>query len=171
MRLKTKFDKAQTDKILRKIEDLQAPLKQSEARQLGDVVVDAMREDIEGGNSTIKGRGKFPAYRGEYRRRIQKYGRIGKFSKKLRPVNLTLTGEFLKNLKVQVRKVKQGYAPLLGFFETREQKMEEGHRTGHNGQAKRPIIPARNEVFTVKIQRVYLDLISRAIAKIAKRRD
>lgn len=61
--------------------------------------------------------------------------------KRNRPVNLFLSGRFLKELEarvVQVDKIK------IGFFKSYGQKLEQGHREGANGQPERPIIPLQN---------------------------
>lgn len=69
--------------------------------------------------------------------------------KKLRPVNLNLSGDFLDNLVSQVKNKKL----RIGFFKDPWMKYESGHREGVNGQPKRPIIPNVGEEFTQSIYR------------------
>ena len=172
MNFKAKIDNAAMKKVLNKIEELSSPIDQTTAKKLGDRIVSMMKDVVSVGSSPILGRGKFEAYRGEYRRRIQKYGYIhtdeGKVSKRLRPVNLKLTGKFLEALKYTVKKTTNGYATTIGFFESKNQKKEEGHRKGANGQAERPIIPQGGEKFSTVIQNEYLDIINEKIARITK---
>lgn len=68
--------------------------------------------------------------------------------KRPRPVNLFLSGDFLSNLKVQVRN-----RIFIGFFDKLSSKKEEGHREGANGQPSRPIIPIDGERFSTTIVR------------------
>lgn len=157
-------------KVLDKIQELSEPVNQRTAREVAREVVDKMREVIASGKSPILGNGQFEPYRGQYRSRIQKYGRIDGYSKKLRPVNLTLSGKFLESLKGSVQKVRSGYAAAIGFSDKKSQKMEQGHREGANGQAERPVIPQSGEKFSLVIQNVYLDIINERIATIAKRK-
>ena len=170
MNFKTKIDNAAIQKVLNKLEELSEPVNQRTAREVASEVVSKMKESISSGKSPILGNGNFDPYRGQYRARIQRYGRIGEHTKKLRPVNLTLSGAFLESLKGTVAKVKSGYAAVIGFSDKKSQKKEQGHREGANGQAERPIIPQSGEKFSLVIQNVYLDIINERIATIAKRK-
>lgn len=174
MNFKVKFDDAAMKRVVEKIEEVSMPMDSQTAKKIGDEVVDAMKASIETGSSTIMGRGKFEAYRGTYRKRIQKYGYVhtedGKFSKRLRPVNLKVSGKFLDSLKATVQRVKGGYASVIGFSDKKSQKKEQGHREGANEQAERPIIPQSGEKFTQRIQEIYLSLINERIARVIKRK-
>ena len=70
-------------------------------------------------------------------------------NKKIRPVNLYLSGEFLKNLKAKVEK----RILLIGFFDEPWSLYEEGHREGVKGQPRRPIIPQGRERFSQSVHR------------------
>lgn len=172
MNFKVKFDNAAMQKVLDKVEKLSNPLDQQTAKKIGADVLDEMKDGISRGKSPISGNGNFEAYRGTYRKRIQRYGYVhtedGKFSKRLRPVNLEVSGKFLSALKATVTKVKSGYGVVIGFGDRKNQKIEEGHRKGANGQAERPVIPQGGEQFSRNIQEVYLDGINEKIASIAK---
>jgi hypothetical protein len=140
-------------------------LKKSELQEIGDGVIDEMKSVIAKGLSPIKGKGRFPEYIGVTK--IRKVSKVAKSlsggrkktakkkasdlkkkaypysvqdefpGKKPRPVNMFLSGEFLKNLIAKVT----GKKLEVGFFEEPWESYEQGHREGANGQAKRPIIP------------------------------
>lgn len=170
MNFKAKIDNAAFKKVLEKIQELSEPVNQRTAREVAKEVVSKMQDVISSGKSPILGKGNFEPYRGQYRSRIQRYGRIDGYSKKLRPVNLTLSGKFLESLKGTAEKVRNGYAAVIGFSDKKSQKKEQGHREGANGQAERPIIPQSGEKFSQVIQGVYLDIINERIATIAKQK-
>lgn len=174
MKLKAKFDNAAFKSILDKIKDIQEPVDSRIAKNVANSVVEEMKKEISVGKSTIAGRGKFEAYRGEYKKRIQRYGAVSsggaKYSKKLKPVNLKVSGNFLESLKGSTEKSKNGYAAVISINGVKNIKIEQGHRDGANGQAERPIIPINKERFVTSIQKVYLRLINEAIARISKRK-
>lgn len=87
---------------------------------------------------------------------------LRKFGKKARPVNLKLSGAFLKDLEVQVR----NRIIEIGYFDKLSAKKELGHREGANGQAVRPTIPLKSEKFNAVIDVEIL----RAIDRVLKRR-
>lgn len=59
-------------------------------------------------------------------------------SKRRRPVNLFLSGRFLRELKAVPKRIN---LIVVGFFSPYGQKLEQGHREEANGQGYRPIIP------------------------------
>jgi len=63
-------------------------------------------EFIEGGISPVKGKGRFLDYADSYKDLIRK-GKLKGAGKKLRPVNLKLSGKMLNSLKI--RKTKDGF--------------------------------------------------------------
>lgn len=172
-KLVAKLDNRSTELIKRKIKALRAPLTRPVATKLGLQIIRQMKSSISKGKSTIKGRGAFPPYRGSYRKNIQKRGFISvnrkKVTKKLSPVNLKLTGDFLKALKFKIVTARIGSGITIGFFKPEEILKEEGHRKQKNKQAKRPVIPNQREQFSTTIQRIYLKVLNRQIRKIAKR--
>lgn len=174
MKFKANLNEASFKAVVNKIKDLATPMGAKVAKEVGETVVDLMKTSIEAGNSPIAGRGKFQAYRGEYRKGIIKRGYVSqdgtRYKKSLTPVNLKVSGKFLDSLKATVQRTKNGYAVVIGLSGNLSNKKEEGHRSGHNGQAERPIIPQEGEKFSQAIQRVYLDIINDAIAVIAKRK-
>lgn len=75
-------------------------------------------------------------------------------SKRVRPVNLFLTGEFLFHLEAVLVGVAGKYGLEIGFFTPDQAIKEIGHREGANGQPKRPIIPIDREDFAQSIQNI-----------------
>lgn len=89
-------------------------------------------------------------------------------NKKPRPVNLFLSGDFLRKLKHFVTGGEFNNAHLeIGFASSEDlaNAMEDGHRTGWLGQGKRPIIPTGSEQFAERIRRVAEKIIGQFIAK------
>lgn len=165
-----RFPDQQLKALQRKITELGRPLNRSEAKELGSTTVKEMKKLIAVGSSPIRGKGRFKAYRGGYRRQIRKTGRVAGKAKKLRPVNLKLTGAFLKDLKGNV--VKQGtkgFTASVGYRKGKQQKKEKGHRDGKFGQAERPTIPEGSETFAVTISQKIIKIIDKAIGRINKR--
>lgn len=81
--------------------------------------------------------------------------------KKERPVNLTLSGAFLKMLKVKT--TKDGFE--IGFYDSLSIKKEMGHREGVNGQPSRPIIPQDGEQFSSSIYRRLVKKLTEVIKR------
>ena len=161
--LKTIFSRAVTNQIAEKFSKIKDKLlPKSDAEKIGDQIVSEMKALITKGVSPIKGTGRFPAYKNpkNYPGRIRKQYP----QKKNTPVNLTLSGDFLKSLKSSVR--KDGI--LIGLTTRLSKEKESDHRTGKNTQPKRPIIPlvANGEQFALKIQTVYINGIKKNIKKI-----
>lgn len=123
--------------------------------ELGGEILTKMRSLIGRGFSPITGR-KFPRYKNP-----SKYPGTRKRSS---PVNLELTGDFLKSLRARG---KTGKIPRLSIFlQGRESiEKERGHRTGANGQPKRPIIPLEREGFTKSVNNVIDDVIEDIVNK------
>lgn len=163
-----RYNQSDIDKLKKKLEELKAPVKQNDAREMGKRVVAKMLALIRSGTSPIEGRGKFPAYRGGYRKAISR----GYFpGKNLTPVNLTLDGAFLESLTSGTVKRESGFGASIGFNDRLSQDKERGHREGANGQARRPVIPqpGRGESFVSSIKAIYIgilkDIIKRASRK------
>lgn len=142
------------------------------AKRVGDEIVRLMKSEIKSGKSPIAGKGGFPAYRGSYRERIQRTGKINGFNKSLQPVNLKVSGQMLRNLKPFVLKTlsASGFQTIVGYRGTLAQQKEKGHREGVNGQARRPTIPQDDERFNRKINKrineIYLKRLNQLLKKI-----
>lgn len=120
---------------------------------VGKATVDVMKDRIKKGISPISGR-RFPAYkRGRDPRGYPNTVRDKFPAKRRRPVNLFLSGDFLSNLTYKLARssFRLRSAVKIGFWDSVSVKKESGHRTGANGQPKRPIIPTRNESFSRSI--------------------
>lgn len=76
-------------------------------------------------------------------------------NKRRRPVNLFLSGRFLRELKAIPKRIN---LIAVGFFSPYGQKLEQGHREQANGQGYRPIIPDTDagEDFALSIKALIL---------------
>ena len=130
-------------KVKRAMIDSKHGIKNAQLNEVATIGVIEMKDRIQRGQSPIKGRGRFPAYKNP-----KKYP--GKRKPK-RPVNLYLSGVFLKALRGIGYRVGQEIYVRIGFSDSLNAEKERGHREGANGQPKRPIIPEGNETFTPRI--------------------
>jgi len=134
-------------------------------RFMGAYVVNQIKKLSSKGISPIKGHPKrFPAYKGKYKEGIEKRHKRFK-GKRLRPVNLRLSGDFMKSLKY--RATKKGV--LVGFFKPSEAAKEQGHRERANGQGFRPVIPQRGETFIPTIINKLVDIMRKGVERRLKR--
>ena len=161
-RCRVRFDKAAFKKIVDKLDALQAPIRADEAQKMGTAVVREMKTLIAQGQSPIRGNGSFPRYKNP-----KKYP--GK-RKPHSPVNLKLSGDFLRDLKHHVIKTRHGYGISVGFDSQLSRKKERGHREGANGQPERPTLPmpSLSEKFHSRVQAVYNEVILAAIRRIKR---
>lgn len=79
--------------------------------------------------------------------------------KKVRPVNLFLSGKFLRH--VQLRFPNKGVS--IGIYEQPYVKYEQGHREGVNTQPERPIIPQGTETFSRNIMNKIIDALRKTV--------
>lgn len=155
--------------LSKEVEDLVqfAEIPNYEFVQIGESFRDQMLQRISRGVSPINGKGRFPAYKNpeNYPDRVR-----DRFpSKRRRPVNLRLSGEFLKNLDVRVRVTGSRTTELkIGFFDKESIDKERGHRNGANGQPKRPIIPQGNETFVKEMTDNLLEEVADAFDRAIK---
>jgi hypothetical protein len=130
--------------------------------KIGIGLVDLMKDNIRKGISPITGK-RFPKYKN-----AKKYpGLVRKRfpNKRTRPVNLHLSGDFLRALKSTGSPGKKPKVRI--YFTGRKNILKEiGHRRGAGGQPKRPVIPIRNEDFSRKIRqkldRLVTSILTRA---------
>jgi len=167
MKLNYRLKKQSVQKLMKKLDNLGSFMTKKDAQFVGKGIVDRMKKLISKGTSPIDRRGKFAAYHGGYAARIKAGGYGGK---KLTPVNLHLTGNFLKGLKSKPVKGKMGYDTAVGFYDPYGEVLEHGHRHGANNQRRRPILPEGNERFVDSIMSFYLDTVSTAIKRVLKRK-
>jgi len=106
---------------------------------------------ISKGISPIEGNGRFPAYKDK-----KKYP--GK-KKQPRPVNLKLSGRFLREFNVYIKSLN---ILQYGFFSQDGSQygkdLESGHREGQNNQEKRPIIPQGSEKLAKSLELLILKI-------------
>lgn len=151
---------------LKKLDLVASPerlLSRATLTEMGTAAIKEIKSNVERGSSPIKGNGKFPAYKPSYKKAIER-GYYREFGKAVEPVNLTLSGKFLQDL----RKVtpRSGDASVeVGFATQYGKKLEDGHRRGVKGQRKRPIIPKRGEQFKNPIVRLVKNIALKAIKK------
>lgn len=177
---------------------IQESLDRRVAREIGDTVVEAMLDLIEKGISPIEGNGRFPEYKWAAFRNAAKRGRltVGRRKmnrrqllaaardaerrypftafaiskgKKPRPVNLYLTGKFLRALTAKVQGAAGSVGISIEFRDKLSEKKESGHREGVFGQPERPIIPINTEDFAQSIQLLIYEIIEREIDRAAAR--
>lgn len=160
--------------------------------KIGETIKQEMLNDISKGISPIKGFGRFPAYKwAGFANEIRKHARSIKdkekrkqfreealnieknrypftsyaksLGKKPRPVNLKLTGDFIKSLVVWISGSGRKKTVNVGFKDKLSLAKEKGHREGANGQPQRPIIPQGRETlspkYALKIKQVLLQNI------------
>jgi hypothetical protein len=78
--------------------------------------------------------------------------------KRVRPVNLHLSGDFLNSLVWKVLGTGKAFEVAIGFFDSLSVKKEHGHRYMVGGQPSRPTIPIGEEVFSERIMRLLVKL-------------
>lgn len=132
-------------------------LPKNELDALGKAFVGRMKVAVLQGQSPITGQpSRFKGYKDtkKYPAKVQ-----NKFpDKRARPVNLTLSGQFLKSLVSYG--VTRGANKFLfvGFNNLLAELKELGHREGVNGQPSRPIIPEQGkEDFIAPLRRFLED--------------
>ncbi len=139
-------------------------------REIAKTVKEKILSFVERGISPIEGMGRFPSYKPNDGNKKKYPDTVrGDFpGKRRRPVNLSLSGKFLRSLKSYV---KSRNIIEVGFTDDRSKILEAGHRFGANGQGKRPIIPlAQNGEDFVKsiklaITKIYRDNVIQYLKK------
>lgn len=133
-------------------------LKKSHLEEIGKDYIAEIKARIARGISPLYGN-RFPAYKNPKRY-------PGKRKPK-RPVNLKLTGDFLKSLIV---KVTTGSRPILTitFNKPKSFDKERGHREGANTQPKRPIIPNNRETFSRGLLIEFDKILNKVLNKVLK---
>lgn len=110
-----------------------------------DVMRKAVVDDhILKGKSPVRGKGRFPKYSDSYKKQIRR--NLKAFGKKVRPVNLKLSGQMLSTFFVKVTGLKMN----IGFTD----ELAEYHNTGNDKLPRRAILPTKsNEVFNNNIRK------------------
>ena len=168
MKFVARFDKRITENLAKKFGKIDESIfSKSDAERVGDSMVDEMKDMISKGISPILGWGRFPAYKnpkeGYPETVLEEYP-----DKRKTPVNLKLTGDFLRALQAKVVIAGKKARIIIGYWDPVEARKEEQHREGHNGQPKRPTIPlgGKGERFAKRIEEIYLKVIQRNVKKL-----
>lgn len=161
--LRVKVNKREMRELLERLESLKEPIDKETAKEVGDAYISEMKDMISKGISPIQGDGRF-----------QRYKNPAKYpanQKPKTPVNLYLTGEMMRALKYEIKRVKSGFAPEVGYSTNEASLKEKGHREGAKGQPKRPTIPvvSKGEKPAARIQVLIKALFSRRIKRLAKK--
>jgi hypothetical protein len=156
--------------------------RQPELKDAGEVAVTAIKKLIASGTSPVEGFGRYDAY-GAQRNKIKGKKARGyplnvqkDFpNKKVRPVNLFLSGEMLDALGFQVKFRLQSFKTRLsiGFFGNISKSLREKIDTAQNGNIlknipQRKILPGPGETFTISIQRAIKNALVESIKKSLK---
>lgn len=172
---KAKVDSAGFEKLKQRMKELSGEdlVDNATARKVGKAIVNEMKNLIGKGISPIRGSGiprRLRGYKKSYVRQIRRGG--GKFrSKKVRPVNLRLTGDFLGDLKFKIKPGKLGLKTVPGYSTRSSRLKEEGHRDGANSQRKRPTIPeeSKGESFAARIEEKVFKIYDRRVNQLTKK--
>lgn len=131
--------------------------------ELGRVAVKEMRVSMERGISPIQGARRFANYSASYTKAIQK-GWLEQKDKKVRPVNLILSGRMLRALEYKADRGKLE----VGIWDQEMAELAGYHQDGTDKMPARRFIPTENaEKLNVTIDRALLnklrELIKRSI--------
>lgn len=118
-------------------------------KQAKKVIKKEMLANIKKGKSPVSGQGSYKDYSESYKKQIR--GKLGKqYNKKVKPVNLKLSGKMLKSLKV--KNIRKG---ISVYFSSKIAKY-------HNGQGRvnRYMIPTESgqefrRDIKIKLARIY----------------
>jgi hypothetical protein len=151
-------------------------------QEAGEIAIVAIKKLIASGTSPVDGFGRYEAY-GSQRNKVK--GQKSKGyplnvqkdfpNKKVRPVNLFLSGELMEALEFQVKFRLQSFKTKLsiGFFGNISKSLREKIDTAQNGNAlknipQRKILPGPGEAFTISIQRAIKNALVESIKKSLK---
>ena len=168
--MKARINKSDLRRFITRVEGVKSAFSSSDAKDTAKEVVAEMKDMILKGISPVKSVGRFPAYlrageKGKYPdNQRRKYP-----AKRQRPVNLKLSGDFLKALRYRVFSGKNGSYFEIGYYDEDSIKKEEGHALGWNGQPQRPTIPDDGE-FAERIQRIIFNGFKRAVSAFVKKK-
>lgn len=128
--------------------------RESAAKEIAQALPALILKDIAIGKSPVAGEGRFKDYSNSYKESIR--GELGKrYSKKLRPVNLTLSGDMLKSIT--------GKSVLYIAFIKFSNKLAYIHTVLGAGRNKtiRKLLAQGGEAFSANIKRALVDIIKR----------
>ena len=141
-------------------------------RELGDKTIREMKRMIRKGNSPVKGERRFKGYAAQRREAKSDYPRGNKFKKlgkRVRPVNLKLTGDMLSDLKWKSSRLGKMKIGVLGdrFSELKARVHNEGER---RDIPQRKFIPfEKGDQFAQTIQKKIKDIHEKRLNAIIKK--
>jgi hypothetical protein len=150
--------------LKRLLKDIPSKAALASNREIAKTAKEKILDLVSKGISPIDGKGRFPNYKNT--QKYPKRARKNFPSKRNRPVNLTLSGKFLRALKSFPKSLN---IITIGFFSQYGEDLELGHREGANSQPQRPIIPQDGESFAKSIQAAILKLYRDSILDYIKR--
>lgn len=137
---------------------------------VGNVIEKEMKKSISKGLSPVKGVGRFVPY--AIQRGIPNGYPTGIVGKNKRPINLKLTGEFLKSLTHFTKRSGSGFEAKIGFkiVNKRISALFETHNEGkHPHVPQRRFVPTKKgERFLVSIERKYIAIITKRLNDVLK---
>jgi hypothetical protein len=153
--------------IQKLLKDVPAKAALTSNRKIAELARKKILDLVSKGISPIEGNGRFPAYKPkEKNKRYPETVKNDYPAKRRRPVNLELSGKFLRALKSFPKTVN---IISIGFFSNYGKKLEDGHRNDSR-QGFRPIIPSEpGEGFTKAIRAAILKEYREAILRYLKR--
>lgn len=150
---------------------LEKTVTKKDAVAIAERVVEQMKALIVVGKSPIKSSGRFPAYKRAGDKDGYPANQRSSFpSKRNRPVNLTLSGEFLGDLQGGYEFKSGGVVPKVGYRTPLSRLKEKGHAQGAGGQPKRQTIPDTPKEFTAAIFEEVVEAYKEIIAKSFKKK-
>ena len=147
MAVKVKVNLKELDRTIRLIPN------SINTREIAQSVIERMKNLISKGISPIEGNGRFPAYKAPYPKSVRENFK----GKRPRPVNLFLSGKFLRHLTYRI---KSKTLFEIGFFTEYGEDLETGHRESSNS---RPIIPQAGESFVNSIRLAMLKFVRKSV--------
>ncbi len=110
--IKARIGKRQLQAFKDKVSGVRTAFGDREARKAAEEVLEEMRDMIVKGISPIRGRGRFPAYLHAGKKGKYPANQKNKYpTKRQRPVNLLLSGDFLRALTYRIYPAKFGFCP------------------------------------------------------------
>lgn len=194
---KVTVSKSTIENLKKKLQQLKEPVSAQTANKLGKLVVAEMKDMISKGISPVGTGDRFDGYLAVSRvgkitkiakslsgsRKASAKAKISqakkgypyntkefrKGQKGIRPVNLKLTGDFLRDLSSKIRSIKGSYVTDIGYSNEKQKKKEQGHRESAGGQPSRPTIPTTQEGFAQRIQRIISSVYREHIRDLLKK--
>ena len=129
------------------------------ANDIGRTVVDESKRMISEGQSPVRGIGRFIGYSESYKTWIKG----AKGDKKVRPVNLNLSGDMLAAFGFRISKKDTIEVGIIKGAEFQKEKAGY-HQTGNGKMPARPIVPSDNEEFAISVMRKIRDIYGNRLA-------